>query len=97
MKIKSILDVVTNSSSEIYVINPQGKTMEEILDDLLEVNKKNLESGEDVYSGDCQDIELYGNFKIHKKKYFPSFILDQGFYATKKYLKENYIIHKRTL
>ena len=49
MKIKSITDVITNSSSEVFIINPQGKKTNEILEDLIKVNAEFLESGEDIY------------------------------------------------
>ena len=93
MKIKSITDVITNSSSEVFIINPQGKKANDILEDLIKVNAEFLESGEDIYSGDCQDIELDGYARIHKKVKFPRFLMDRGFTGTIKYIKENYVIH----
>ena len=93
MKIKSITDVITNSSSEVFIINPQGKKANDILEDLIKVNAEFLELGEDIYSGDCQDIELDGYVRIHKKVKFPRFLMDRGFTGTIKYIKENYVIH----
>lgn len=96
MKIKSITDVITNSSSEVYIIHPMGdQTPESIYEDLLRINKEFLESGEDQYSGDVQDIELLDEKeKIHKKVYWPKYLLDRGFCGTKKYIEDNYCIHK---
>lgn len=94
MKIKSITDVITNSSSEVFIINPQGKKTDDILEDLIKHNAEFLRTGEDVYSGDCQDIEFDGYEKIHKKKNFPRFLMDKGFSGTAKYIQENYVVHK---
>lgn len=91
MKIKSKTDVITNSSSETFVIRPdKGQTVDELLEDLERVHKEQEVLKKDFYSGDCQDIELLGMQKIHKKLYWPKIILDRGFIGTKEYIQETY-------
>jgi len=97
VRIKSITDVITNSSSEVVIIHPRGsETPQSILEDLLKVHEEFMEEGSDRYSGDCQDIELLPGrgYKIHKKLYWPEFLIDNGFIKTIEYIKEHYCIHK---
>ena len=95
MGIKSITDVVTNSSSEVFTIHPRpGETPGSILAGLIEKNKEFLESGTDRYSVDCQDVEMIEPEKIHKKVYWPRYHIDNGFKGLEQYIKDNYIVYK---
>lgn len=95
MVIRSITDVVTNSSSEVFTIHPRpSETPKSILEDLLAKNREFLKSGADRYSGDVQDIEMLEPEKIHKKVYWPRYLMDNGFYALEQYIKDTYIVHR---
>ena len=95
MEIRSITDVVTNSSSEVFTIHPRpSETPESILKDLIAKNREFLATGSDRYSGDCQDVEMIEPEKIHKKVYWPKYLMDNGFKGLEQYIKDNYIVHK---
>lgn len=96
MEIRSITDVVTNSSSEVFTIHPRPtETPESILADLKAKSEEFLAVGLDQYSGDVQDVEMLAEpEKIHKKLYWPRYLIDNGFKALEKYIKENYIVHR---
>jgi hypothetical protein len=97
MEIRSITDVITNSSSEVFTIHPRpSETPESILEDLIAKNKEFLADGSDQYSGDCQDVEMIEPEKIHKKVYWPRYRIDNGFEGLEQYIKDNYIVHKLT-
>jgi hypothetical protein len=95
MEIRSITDVITNSSSEVFTIHPRPtETPESILEDLIKKHKEFMEAGTDQYSGDVQEIEMLEPEKIHKKVYWHRYHIDNGFEGLEQYIKDNYIVHK---
>ena len=59
IRVQSISDIITNSSSEVFVINTSSDQVEAAVEDILRVGEINLENGDDSYSGMGGDLNVY--------------------------------------
>lgn len=97
MKIKSIINVITNSSSETFLIRTRGKSVNEIYRDLSEHDEGHA-SGEggmlEIYNSTAKDDGDY-SCDPYWNKLSPDFAfidIDWAKRDTIEYLKENYAI-----
>lgn len=88
--IQSFSDIITNSSSETYIVDTSytAKALEEVLEG---IHKKY--EGEEFYSGECCGIEV-SNFKEYCRE---AYMWDEFYKAgleaiLDKYFKDNYTI-----
>ena len=95
MKIKSILNVITNSSSETFIIRTRGKSIGEIYRDLSK-HDEGRASGEggmlEIYNCTYKDNGDY-SYEPYWNKLSPDFAfidIDWAKKDTIKYLKKNY-------
>lgn len=59
VSIQSVSDVITNSSSELFLIDRGNRVAEDINQLIQEVGSDNLESGEDRCSGMGGELSIY--------------------------------------
>lgn len=75
IQIQSISDIITNSSSEVFVINTSENLVESVVEEILRVGETHLESGEDRCSGMGGELMVYTwengfrKFKHTREKY----------------------------
>lgn len=92
MDIKSITDIITNSSSEVFVVKRLGdfeiddlkEFTEEMMDPYYEKENYDYDGDYNHYSGDARELE------IRQDKETTRIIIDEDFFATKKYIKEHF-------
>jgi hypothetical protein len=59
IKIQSISDIITNSSSEVFVINTSSNQIDSIVKDILNTGKINFENDHDFCSGMGGELGVY--------------------------------------
>lgn len=75
IQIQSISDIITNSSSEVFVINTSENLVESVVEEILRVGETHLESEEDGCSGMGGELMVYTwengfrKFKHTREKY----------------------------
>ena len=75
IQIQSISDIITNSSSEVFVINTSENLVESTVENILRVGESHLEFGDDRCSGMGGELEVYTwkngfrKFKHTREKY----------------------------
>jgi hypothetical protein len=75
IKMQSFSDIITNSSSEVFVIHTSDNLVEAAVEDILRVGASNLESDKDKYSGMGGELMVYTwkngfrKFKHTREKY----------------------------
>lgn len=69
ISIQSFSDIITNSSSEVFVINTPNDTLKTVIKDLMSVAENNIGTGKDGWSGMGGDFMVYtweNGFKKYK-------------------------------
>lgn len=75
IQIQSISDIITNSSSEVFVINTSENLVESVVEEILRVGETHLETGDDRCSGMGGELMVYTwkngfrKFKHTREKY----------------------------
>ena len=72
IKIQSISDIITNSSSEVFVINNSSEPLHSIVKDIIKTGKKFYHNGDECGSGMGGDFEVYtweNAFKKYKHRH----------------------------
>lgn len=73
--IQSISDIITNSSSEVFVINTSSSQIDAVVKDILNTGKVNLEQDRDLFSGMGGELGVYTwkngfrKFKHNRREY----------------------------
>lgn len=69
LKIQSLSDIITNSSSEVFVINTTPDNVKSIVKDIINVGESNYENGNDRSGGMGGELEVFtweNGFKKYK-------------------------------
>lgn len=72
IKIQSFSDIITNSSSEVFVINTPSDTLKTVVKDILSIANVNRNNGSDGCSGMGGDFGVYtweNAFKMYKHRH----------------------------
>lgn len=75
ISIQSFSDIITNSSSEVFIISTPGDTVKAVVKDILSVAKDNANQGKDSYGGMGGEFGVYtweNGFKMYKHRHIHS-------------------------
>ena len=75
ISIQSFSDIITNSSSEVFIINTPGDTVKTVVKDILSVAKDNDNQGRDSSGGMGGEFGVYtwkNAFKMYKHRHIHS-------------------------
>jgi hypothetical protein len=75
ISIQSFSDIITNSSSEVFIVNTPSDTVKAVVKDILSVARDNANNGSDRYGGMGGEFEVYtweNGFKMYKHRHIHS-------------------------
>ena len=79
------MDIKTNSNTEIFIVKRLSEVDIFFLKEFAKELMNSYEEGDyDYYSGDARELE------IRQDKETTRIIIDEDFFATKKYIKEHF-------